>query len=334
MSYFGKPTETVDERQTEAFVPVDVDEQVDAVDPVAAEAPAVGPVASTGPAVGPAAATGPAVGPVAATGPAVGPVAATGPAVGPVAATGPAVEPLARWEQVAGADPIEPVYAGEADELDTRYDEQPRSVGSRLADFRDRVVRGLQGVDRGAADRPALEPGTPVAADVGQHDVLAEVPSRSEDTRFPIGPMGYNRTAVNERIGVLEHEITTLGQELEELRRSKSTASITDEIERLGEQTASILVVAHDQASETTRQAQERAERCIADATLNANALTAEARRRLDEIDNETDAVWQERARLLDDARNVGLALIALAEEAVERFPPEDKPTEVPQVTD
>ena len=61
--------------------------------------------------------------------------------------------------------------------------------------------------------------------------------------------------------------------------------------------------MAHDQAHETTRLAQEKADRCVAEAEAHAEALTEEAKRRLNEIDGETDAVWRERARLLEDAR-------------------------------
>ncbi len=99
-------------------------------------------------------------------------------------------------------------------------------------------------------------------------------------------------------------------------------ASITDELERIGEQTASILVVAHDQAHETTRLAQEQAERCVADAAANA---VADHRRgqgsKLRELDAETDAVWRERERLLEDVRTVSAALANLADQASERFP-------------
>ena len=69
-------------------------------------------------------------------------------------------------------------------------------------------------------------------------------------------------------------------------------------------------------------------ELCVADAASNAVMITAQAKSQLRELDNETDAVWRERSRLLEDARTVGAALIALAEEAAERFPEAD-----PQVT-
>ena len=103
------------------------------------------------------------------------------------------------------------------------------------------------------------------------------------------------------------------------------------EIERIGEQTASILVVAHDQAHETTRRAQEQAERCIADAAANAVSITAEAQERLRELDDETDSVWRERDRLLEDTRGVSQRLAALVDEAVSRFPADaDKPSPPP----
>lgn len=205
--------------------------------------------------------------------------------------------------------------------------EAPRPVGERFAEFRQRVTRALHGFDRGRVDEqpddePAAIEDEPAYEATPPHEVVAEVPPRTEDAHFPHAPLGYNRAAVDERIAELEAE-------LEELRDSLPEVSITDEIERLGDQTASILVVAHDQAHETTRLAQEKADRCIAEAEANAQALTESARRRLSELDGETDAVWRERTRLLDDARSVGLALIALAEEAAERFPEDGKTVEV-----
>ncbi len=132
--------------------------------------------------------------------------------------------------------------------------------------------------------------------------------------RFALAPLGYSRTAVDERLGELERE-------LEAMRAREHPVSITDEIERIGEQTASILVVAHDQAGETTRRARELADRCIADAAANAVAITTEATQRLEKLDAETEALWRERERLLDDVRVVSATLATLADEASARFP-------------
>jgi hypothetical protein len=192
---------------------------------------------------------------------------------------------------------------------------QLRSPGARLADFRERIARAVSGFERGHIDQLALEPGQEPP-----DGVLESEPSEPEATgRFPVGRFGYNRGAVDEYIAELEREIAGLRSEL------PGAMTINEEIERIGEQTASILVVAHDQAKETTRRAQEQADRCVADAASNAVTMTEQAKQRLLELDGETDAVWQERMRLLEDARTTGGALIALAEEAAERFPEETK---------
>src|SRR5579862_396120 len=234
-------------------------------------------------------------------------------------------KPPATWEQQTEAFNAFETQDAPSDEPS----EAERPAGERLANFRERVSRALQSLDRGPVPHPPqhpLEEGErhPLAADLGEP--LDELPAGA--TGFPVGPLGYNRAAVDERIAALE-------QELEELRATTPpAASINEEIERLGEQTASILVVAHDQARETTRLAQEEADRRIAEAGASADAITREARRQLDALDNETDVVWRERMRLLDDARSIGQALIALADEAAGRFPPEVKVVEARQPTD
>ena len=200
------------------------------------------------------------------------------------------------------------------------------SAGTRFAEFGDRIARAFATVDRGKVDRLPLEPGEVAPEDLVDHsEPLASAP------RFAVGPFGYNRAAVDEYISDLERELEALRHE-----RPAPLMSINEEIERIGEQTASILVVAHDQAHETTRRAQqqanetirraqEQADRCIADAASNAVETTERAKRQLRELDNETDGVWRERIRLLEDARSTGSALIALAEQATERFPEETK---------
>ena len=219
-------------------------------------------------------------------------------------------------------------------ELEGEQEERSFEPGSRLNGFRDRVSKTLQNLDRGTVQRFVFEPRElPAPIEPGEFmvpedDVVAEVPEQHEDDRFPVAALGYNRAVVDARIAELERELSQLRE------RYVPPISITEEIERLGEQTASILVVAHDQAHETTRLAQEQADRCIADAASNAVSMTEEAKRKLHEIDVETDVVWRERTRLLEDARTVGLALIAMAEEAVERFPAEVRSAEQTQQFD
>ena len=140
--------------------------------------------------------------------------------------------------------------------------------------------------------------------------------------RFPLARNGYDRAAVDGRISELESEVT-------ELRANAASASaVTAELERIGEQTSAILTVAHDKAQEMMREAREQADRCLADAASNAVLMTEDAKRKLHQLDTDTDAVWHERARLVEDVRGVATALFTVAEEATERFPAEpEKPS-------
>lgn len=203
------------------------------------------------------------------------------------------------------------------------HEESARSTGSRLAGLGDRIARAFTPHDRDGEDELAMEPG------VDPHYELLESEPEAEPevgARFPVGPFGYNRAAVDQYLIEVERELAELRNQ------HPGGMRINEEIERLGEQTASILVVAHDQANETTRRAQEQADRCIADAAANAVAITEQAKTQLRELDNETDSVWHERRRLIDDVRATATALITLAEEAIERFPEDDRTESVPAV--
>lgn len=190
-----------------------------------------------------------------------------------------------------------------------------RSPGNWLADLGDRL-RGFSPTDRAQADEPEPdwesydEPEEPTATvDAVQWD-----PPRK---RFPPALHGYDREAVDQHIAALERE-------LEEMRAQQSPApAVQAEIARIGEETSAILRVAHEQATEITRRAQTQADRCVADAAANAVAMTENAKRKLRHLDTETDAVWAERGRLIEDIRNVATSLFSLAEDAAERFPEE-----------
>ena len=150
--------------------------------------------------------------------------------------------------------------------------------------------------------------------------VTDDVDAQWEDdaSPFPVVRSGYDRDAVDAYLNELE-------QEIDELRAHRSSDdAVSTEIKRIGEQAAAILQTAHQQAAETTRKAREEAEKCLSDAAANAISMNDEAKSKLRELDTETDAVWRERSRLIEDVRSVATALFSLAEEATERFPSED----------
>jgi hypothetical protein len=194
---------------------------------------------------------------------------------------------------------------------------------SPFADVAGRVANWFAGAERPRDEAPESDYEPEVRDPIRE---LTAGTDSSEPPPFPLAPFGYNRAAVDEHLFGLERQLAELRT------RRQPQVSITEELERIGEQTASILVVAHDQAHETTRLAQQQAERCVADAAANAVAITADAKDRLRELDGETDSVWRERERLLDDVRAVSVALASLADQASERFPAAPEPTPAPEV--
>lgn len=185
--------------------------------------------------------------------------------------------------------------------------------GSRFGNLSDRLARTFGGYDRPADETQDWDP----QDEYGYGDEGDPPPWEPVGPRFPLARLGYDRTTVDEHVAELERELAELQT------RAPSGGSVSAEIERIGEQTSAILTVAHDKAHEMTRQAQEQADRCLADAASNAVMITEDAKRRLRQLDSDTDAVWRERARLVEDVRHVASSLMSLADDATARFPAE-----------
>ena len=193
-----------------------------------------------------------------------------------------------------------------------------KQASSKLADLGDRLARTFAPVER--VERTPKPPTEPWDVATEAHFAVsdgADAPWDDDESAFPIVRNGYDRDSV-------DHYLNELEQEIDDLRiQRKSEPTVSDEIKKIGEQTAAILQTAHQQAAETTRKAREEAEKCLSDAAANALAMNEDARVKLRTLDSETDSVWRERSRLIDDVRSVATALFSLAEEATDRFPAE-----------
>jgi hypothetical protein len=138
------------------------------------------------------------------------------------------------------------------------------------------------------------------------------------DADFPIVLRGYDRIAV-------DAYVKRTSQLVAELQATRSPeAAVRRALERMGEQISGVLQRAHDTAEQITVQSRREAEERLQLARQEAHQITASAEDRLKELDVETDRIWAERHRIVDDARDLARQLLALAEEAVERFPPAD----------
>jgi cell division septum initiation protein DivIVA len=146
---------------------------------------------------------------------------------------------------------------------------------------------------------------------------------RADEPPFPLVIRGYERRSVDE---YLEATSMRLG-ELEALQ--SPSVAVQEALERVANDTGSILKEAHETAEGVLTRAQEEADRLVREAREEADRTIASAQARVRQIGIDTDALWQERLRLIEDAQVTAASLSALAEDAAGRFPawePEDEP--------
>src|SRR5437588_1838357 len=149
------------------------------------------------------------------------------------------------------------------------------------------------------------------------------------DVDFPMALRGYDRLAVDAYV----RKTSQLVAELQATRSPE--AAVRRALERVGEEVSGILQRAHDTAEQITSRsrieaedrlesARREADTLVTDARLQAEAQVTGAQQRLTDLDVETDRIWGERHRIVEDARGLAAQLLALAEAAVERFPAAD----------
>jgi hypothetical protein len=148
----------------------------------------------------------------------------------------------------------------------------------------------------------------------------AEPPSITPQPDFAIVLRGYDRVAVDAYVRRTSELLTELGTQ------HSPDAAVRRALERVGEQIAGILQRAHDTAAEITTNSRRESEERLIEARREAESIVAAARARLEELDAETDRVWGERERIVDEIRVLAQQLLRLSESAAP--PPEDGPAE------
>jgi cell division initiation protein len=137
---------------------------------------------------------------------------------------------------------------------------------------------------------------------------------------FPVALRGYDRMAV-------DAYVKRTSQLVAELQATRSPeAAVRRGLERVGEEVSGILQRSHEAASQLTAQSRREAEDRLERARQEATQITAAAERRLQELDAETDRIWAERQRIVEDAQQLAGQLLALAQSAAERFPAAEEP--------
>ena len=142
--------------------------------------------------------------------------------------------------------------------------------------------------------------------------------ARPDEPLFPLVIRGYDRRMVEEHVEILTGRLAEL-----EAMQSPSVA-VQEALERVAADTGSILKEAHETADGVLSRARGEADRMVREAREEAERTIASAEARVRQLAIDTDALWQDRMRLIDDSRAVAVSLTQIADEAADRFPPEE----------
>lgn len=151
--------------------------------------------------------------------------------------------------------------------------------------------------------------------------------TEQRERRFPWSLRGYRRSAVDQHIAELEREVSELDRELVELRAAATLREeVANEMRRIGEETAGVLIEAHNQRETITRAAEAEGQRVVAEATARAIAITAESEARVRELEANRQAAHQDRDRLLENALAASAAIADIVHTAYQQVPAMARP--------
>jgi DivIVA domain-containing protein len=137
------------------------------------------------------------------------------------------------------------------------------------------------------------------------------------DVDFPIVLRGYDRESVDDYV----RRTSQLVAELQTTRSPE--AAVRRALERVGEEVSGILQRAHDTGARITSQSRSEAEDRLETARREAAQIVQRAEERVRELDAETDRIWAERHRIVEDTRELARELLTLTDSAADRFPPD-----------
>jgi cell division initiation protein len=139
---------------------------------------------------------------------------------------------------------------------------------------------------------------------------------------FPMALRGYDRAAVDAYVA----RVSQLVAELEATHVPE--AAVHRALEKVGEETSGILKRAHETAHELAARSRAEAEERLETARAEAERIVGAARAGLRSLDEDTDRVWAERTKLLEDTKRLADEMLSVAERGLERFPPDEAAAE------
>ena len=156
-------------------------------------------------------------------------------------------------------------------------------------------------------------------AEITALDPAGDEPLREvADPHFPVVLRGYDRAAVDAYVA----DVSQLVAELHATRSPR--AAVKKALDRVGRETAAVLQRAQEAADEITAESRARADDRLQEADREAKLIVAEAHEQVRRLDADTEALWRERRKLIEDVRGTADRLGEAADEAIARFPSEE----------
>jgi len=138
---------------------------------------------------------------------------------------------------------------------------------------------------------------------------------RVRTTRFPVVMRGYDRNAV-------DRYVADVAQIVSELESNQLRENVVQRaLDEVGEQTSSILQRAHETAEEIEVRSRSQAEGRLQRAEREAEIMRRDAERYAEELAAETQRLWEDRVRMIDEMRQLADEVLGVADDALERLP-------------
>jgi len=133
---------------------------------------------------------------------------------------------------------------------------------------------------------------------------------------FTIVMRGYDRAAVD----AWQEEVAQLVQRLEEAQ--PRDAAVKRALDEVGHETSAILQRAHESADEIAARSRSQAEGRLQRAEEEAELTLREAEERVQQLEGDNRAMWEQRARLIEDLRQLADEVLNVADDALDRMEP------------
>jgi len=167
------------------------------------------------------------------------------------------------------------------------------------------------GLPQDEQSQPArAQPPTPPARRPRKGSAVDEV----REITFPVVLRGYDRHAVE----TWREQVAELIERLE--NAAPRDAAVRRALDEVGQETSAILQRAHESADDITARSRSQAEGRLQRAEREAEMTIREADERAERLEVDTQQIWRDRQRLIEEMRQLADELLGVTDDALDRI--------------